>query len=98
MGYFAEPPGTFALWVNDEKLIEIPAISEKSIAWLNADKTVSLKNERDTSRREMGLLTLPSSKVTPGRLLRLKVAGGDSNSRRWLSVCETDSDPGARPQ
>ena len=100
MGYFAEPPGTFALWVNDEKLIEIPAISEQGTAWFNADKTVSLKYERDTSRPEMGLMTLtmPSSQVTPGRPLRLKVTGSESNSRRWFGVCETDSDPGSPPQ
>ena len=53
MGYFAEPPGTFALWLNDEKLIEIPAISAQNTAWFNADKTVSLKYERDASRSEM---------------------------------------------
>jgi hypothetical protein len=86
--------------VNDEKLIEIPAISEQGTAWFNADKTVSLKYERDTSRPEMGLMTLtmPSSQVTPGRPLRLKVTGSESNSRRWFGVCETDSDPGSPPQ
>ena len=95
MGYFAEPTGTFVLWVNDKKFLEIPAISEQSTAWFNADKTVSLKYERDASRPEMGLLTLtlPSSQVTPGRPLYLKVTGSDSNSRRWFGVCETDSDP-----
>ena len=61
---FAEHPGTFALWVSHENSIEIPAISEQSTAWFNADKTVSLKYDRDTTRPEMGLLTLtlPSSR------------------------------------
>ena len=72
--------------MNDEKVIKIPAISEQSAVWFNADKTVSLKYERDTSRPEMGLLTLtlPSSQVTPGASIRLKVTGSDSNSRRLV--------------
>ena len=97
MGYFAEPPGTFALQVNDEKMLDIPAISEQSAVWFNADKTTSLKYERDPSRPEMGRLTLslPSSKATPGKSLRLKVTGSDSHSRRWFGVCETSCDPGS---
>ena len=91
MGYFAEPQGAFALYVNDEKMLDIPAISEANAVWSSADKTVSLKYERDTSCPEMGLMTLslPSAKVTPGKSLRLKVTGSDSNSRRWFGVCET---------
>ena len=96
MGYFAEPQGTFTLYVNDEKALDILAISEGSTVWFNADKTVNLKYDRDPSRPEMGRLTLslPSTKATPGQPLRLKVIGSDSNSRRWFGVCETFSDPG----
>lgn len=91
MGYFAEPRGEFALWVNDERMIEIPDLSEQSTVWFNPDKTVSLKYERDPSRAEMGsmTLTLPSAKVTPGQPLRLKVMASESNSRRWFGVFET---------
>jgi hypothetical protein len=91
MGYFVEPQGSFALYVNDEKAIDIPAISEKDAVWSNADKTVSLKYVRDTTTAEYGTLTLtlPSSKVTPGKPLLLKVVGSDSNSRRWFGVFET---------
>lgn len=91
MGYFAEPPAAFALHVNNEKVLDIPAISEQSTVWFNADKTVSLKYERDPARFEMGLLTLslPAAKVTPGQPLRLKVTASESNSRRWFGVCET---------
>ena len=91
MGYFAEPQGTFALYVDDTKVLDIPAISESDTAWWNADRTVSLKYERDNSRPEMGRLTLslPSSSVTPGKPLRLKVVGSDSNSRRWFGVWQT---------
>ena len=90
MGYFAEPQGTFALYVNDEKVLEIPVLSEQSTEWFNADRTVRLKYERDPSRAEMGILTLslPSQKVTPGQPLRLKVTGSNSNSHRWFGVCE----------
>jgi hypothetical protein len=91
MGYFAEPPAPFALFVNDQKVLDIPALSEQSTVWFNADKTISLKYERDPSRFEMGLLTLslPSARVTPGEPLRLKVTARASNSRRWFGVCET---------
>ncbi len=91
MGYFSEPQGAFALYVNDEKVLDIPALSEQSTTWHNADQTISLKYERDPARPEMGLLTLslPSTRVTPGSALRLKVTGNDSNSRRWFGVCET---------
>lgn len=91
MGFFAQPPAAFALHVNDEKVFDIPALSEQSTVWFNADKTVSLKYERDPARSEMGFLTLslPSAKVTPGRPLRLKVTASASNSRRWFGVCET---------
>jgi len=78
------------LYVNDEKMLDIPAISEKSTTWHNAARTISLKYERDPARPEMGLMTLslPSAQVTPGKPLRLKVTGSDSNSRRWFGVCE----------
>jgi hypothetical protein len=91
MGYFAEPQGSFALYVNDEKVLDIPSISEKDTVWSSADTTASLKYVRDTGTEEYGTLTLtfPSSKVTPGKPLRLKVIGSDSNSRRWFGVFET---------
>lgn len=97
MGYFAEPPGAFALYVGDEKVIDIPAISEQSAEWFSDDKAVSLKYERDPSCAEMGRLTLslPSSKAVPGKPLRLKVTGSLSGSRRWLGVCRTISGPGS---
>ena len=98
MGYFAEPQGTFALYVNNEKVLDIPAISEQNAAWSNAAGAVRLKYERDPARPEMGLLTLsmPSSKATPGKPLRLKIAGSDSKSRRWMGVCETEDPSGAQ--
>jgi len=34
-------------------------------------------------------LTLPSSKVMPGKPLLMKVVGSDSNSRRWFGVFQT---------
>ena len=91
MGYFAEPPGSFALVVNGERLIDIPAISERDAEWTSADKTASLKYVRDASTAEYGTLTLtlPSSKVTPGQPLILKVVGSDANSRRWIGVFQT---------
>ena len=91
MGYFSEPQGSFALYVNDEKVLDVPAISERDAEWFSADKTVSLKYARDTATAEYGTLTLtlPSSKVTPGKPLRLKVVGSDSNSRRWFGVFQT---------
>jgi hypothetical protein len=91
MGYFAEPQGSFVLYVNDEKALDIPAISETDAVWVNADRTVRLSYVRDTTTAEYGTLTftLPSSKVTPGKPLQLKVVGSDSNSRRWFGVFET---------
>ncbi len=91
MGYFAEPQGSFALYVNDEMMFDIPVISERDAEWFNADKTASLKYVRDTATLEYGTftLTLPSSKVTPGKPLQLKIVGSDSNSRRWFGVFQT---------
>ena len=97
MGYFSEPPGSFTLSVNEEPALDIPAISEQSTNWHNADRTISLKYERDPARPEMGRMTLslPSAKTTPGKPLLLKVTGSDSNSRRWFGICETICDPGS---
>jgi hypothetical protein len=91
MGYFAQPPGSFTLYVNDEQALEIPAISERDAAWQNADKTITLKYVRDLDTAEYGTLTLtlPSAKVAPGQPLRLKIIGSDSNSRRWFGVFQT---------
>jgi len=88
MGYFAEPQGSFALYVNDEKVIDIPEISEKDAEWFSSDKAASLKYVRDNQTAEYGTLTLtlPSSKVTPGKSVLLKVVGSESNSRRWFGV------------
>lgn len=90
MGYFAQPQGSFVLYINGEKAIEIPEISEQNAEWTNADKTIRLKYERELEYPEMGYmtLTLPSSKTTPGKPLVLKVTGSDSQSRRWFGVCE----------
>ncbi|HRR33591.1 MAG TPA: hypothetical protein P5026_05795 [Kiritimatiellia bacterium] len=91
MGYFAEPQGSFAIYVNDEKVIDIPEISQEDAEWLSPDKTVSLKYVRDTTTEEYGTLTLtlPSSKVTPGQPLLLKAVGSHSNSLRWFGVFQT---------
>ncbi len=91
MGYFAQPAGSFALYVGDEKVIDIPAISDRDAEWTSADKSVTLKYVRDTATAEYGAftLTLPSSKVQPGKPLLLKVTGSDSNSRRWFGVFQT---------
>jgi len=88
MGYFAEPQGSFALYVNDEKVLDIPAISEQDAVWHSTDKSVSLRYVRDAATAEYGTFTLslPSSKVMPGQSLVLKVVGSDSNSRRWFGV------------
>lgn len=91
MGYFAEPQASFALYVGDSKVIDIPAISERDAEWANADKSVTLTYVRDTATAEYGTftLTLPSALVTPGEPLLLKVVGSESNSRRWLGVFQT---------
>lgn len=91
MGYFAEPQGRFALYVDGTKVIDIPAISERDAEWFSADKTARLTYVRDPSTAEYGTftLTLPSSKVTPGKTLLLKAVGSDSGIRRWLGVFQT---------
>jgi len=88
MGFFTQPQGSFTLYVNDEKILEIPAISEKDAVWFSEDKTASLKYVRDTQTAEYGVLTLtlPSAKVTPEKSLCLKVVGSESNSLRWFGV------------
>ncbi len=91
MGYFAEPQGSFTLYVNDEEALAVPVISEDDHVWSSADGRVRLQYTRDRSTAEYGTLTLtlPSSKVTPGRPLRLRVVGSDSDSRRWFGVFQT---------
>ncbi len=88
MGYFAQPEGSFALYVNDVKVIAIPTISEQDAVWSSPDEKVELRYTRDPSLPESGLftLTLPSSLAAPGEPLRLKVIGSESNSRRWFGV------------
>ena len=91
MGFFAQPQGSFTLYVNGAKAIDIPAISREDATWTNGDGTIRLKYVRDTSTDEYGRLTLtiPSAMVTLGKPLRLKVVGSDSNSRRWFGVFQT---------
>ena len=91
MGYFAQPQGSFSLYVNDEKVIDIPVISRQDAAWSNTDKTIRLRYVRDTSTDEYGELTLtvPSTMVTPGQPLRISAIGSDSDSRRWFGVFRT---------
>ncbi|OQW95353.1 MAG: hypothetical protein BWK77_07610 [Verrucomicrobia bacterium A1] len=97
MGYFAEPPGSFELYVDGAKALDIPAISEKDATWSSPDGTVVLKYARAPLLAESGVFTLsmPSSRVTPGRPLRLKAVGSDANSRRWFGVYST---PGSEPR
>ncbi|OGV65377.1 MAG: hypothetical protein A2283_03280, partial [Lentisphaerae bacterium RIFOXYA12_FULL_48_11] len=92
MGYFAQPQGSFTLYVNGEKTIYIASISEKDAEWFNADKTASLKYKRDINTDECGSFTLilPSSKVKPGQPLILRVVGSESNSRRWFGVFQME--------
>jgi len=91
MGYFAEPQGSFTLYVDDERVLGIPSISQTDAEWQSGDGSVRLKYVRDVATAEYGalILTLPSSKVTPGKPLRLKVAGSESNSLRWFGVFQT---------
>lgn len=91
MGYFAQPAGSFTLYINDVKAIDIPTISEQDAVWSTPDKTIELKYVRDPSLPESGVftLTLPSSLASPGQPLRLKVVGTDSDSRRWFGVYPT---------
>lgn len=50
-----------------EKVIDIPAISDRDAEWASADKSVTLRYVRDTATAEYGTftLTLPSAMVTP---------------------------------
>lgn len=91
MGYFAQPEGSFALYINDVKVIDIAAISEQDAAWSSLDRKIELKYVRDPSLPESGVftLTLPSSLATPDQPLRLKVVGSESDSRRWFGVYPT---------
>jgi len=90
MGYFSEPQGSFQLYVNDRKAIEIPAITQSDAEWRNSESGMLLRYVRNTSTDEYGTftLTLPSSEITPGAPLLIKVIGSDSNSRRWFGVME----------
>jgi hypothetical protein len=92
MGYFAEPQGGFTLYVDDEKAVEIPEISQRDAVWYSADKSISLKYVRDTTTEEFGTftLTVPSGRLAPGKPLRLKVVGSESSSRRWFGLFEPD--------
>jgi len=94
MGYFAEPESSLKLYRKARKVIDIPSISEQSTTWYGAQKTVTLRYERDCSRPEMGRFTfvLPATIVTAGQSLRLKIVGSESNSRRWVGVWDTSSD------
>ncbi len=92
MGFFSEPPGSFSISVNDEKVIDIPVISPVDAEWTSADGGVRLTYMRDPATAEYGTLTmlLPSAKLEPGKPLRLKVVGSDSDSRCWFGVFQTE--------
>jgi hypothetical protein len=92
MGYFAEPEGSFTLYVDGEKAIDIAEISQRDAVWQSADKSISLKYVRDTMTEEFGTftLTVASGRLTPAKPLQLKVVGSDSKSRRWFGVFEPD--------
>ena len=44
--------------VENEKVFDIPEISNKDTEWFNTDKSVSLKFVHDTSTEEYGTFTL----------------------------------------
>jgi hypothetical protein len=91
MGYFSQPAGSFALFVGGQKVIDIPALSDRDAEWTSADRSVTLKYVRDAATAEYGAftLTLPSSMGEPGQPLLLKVVGSASNSLRWFGVFQT---------
>jgi hypothetical protein len=39
MGYFAQPAGSFALFVNDEKVIDIRPSARGDAVWASADNS-----------------------------------------------------------
>lgn len=89
-------PGT--VWPS-QRTIQVPGcweaqgVGEPGVSqpWDMIDGSVRLKCVRDVATAEYGtlLLALPSSKVTPGKPLRLKVAGSESGSLRWFGVFQT---------
>jgi len=91
MGYFAEPPAPFSLFVNGERAVDLPAISEQSAEWADAGTGTTLNYVRDRDLPEQGVftLTLPSAKLSPGKPLRLKVVAEPKDSRRWFGISQS---------
>jgi len=89
MGYFTQPAGSFELFVNDSKVLDIPNITPANAEWKSPDGKVRLEYQHDPAIAEEGgwlTLALPSAMVTPGQSLTLKIIGSESNSRRWIGI------------
>lgn len=90
LGYLAEPPAAFTLFLGDEELLTIPEVTHSDATWTSADGTVRLDYRRDPLTMEYGAytLTLPSARLTAGQAPRWRVVGQPHQSSRWFGVFE----------
>jgi len=88
LGYLAEPPAAFTLFLGDEELLTIPEVTHSDATWTSADGTVRLDYRRDPLTMEYGAytLTLPSARLTAGQAPRTVEGPADPTSAiaDWL--------------
>lgn len=87
-GYLAQPPVAFALYVNGEKAVDIPAVSLESKTWRQNGFVLGYTRDSETMECGWYTLTVPTEKLTPGKPATLRVVATVNRSRRWFSVHE----------
>ncbi|MBP5285905.1 MAG: hypothetical protein ILO34_07365, partial [Kiritimatiellae bacterium] len=90
MGYRSEPPVSAAIFMNGEKMADIPDFTWEDAEWEGEKAT--LKYVRDRNTDELGTFTLcvPSGMLEPGECAELcfRVEAGPVASQRWIGICE----------
>lgn len=87
-GYVQQPPVSFALYVNGEKAIDIPEVTLKDRTWQQNGYALQYVREAATEEYGTYTLTVPTTKLVPGKSVELKIVAAPNNSRRWFGICE----------
>ncbi len=89
LGHLSQPEGSFALYVNDRRVLDFGVALDKH-EWASSDGTVVLSYEpKEVGGQDSnGIFTLGvrGSRLTAGQPLTLQVVGSPTQSRRWFGA------------
>jgi len=90
IGWRSQPGGGhFSLSLNGKRVLDFPFV-QKTTSWRNEDRSAELRYvvRRTVGEDSLGLffLTVPASRIGPGRSAELAVTGTAQNSQRWFAV------------